>query len=138
QTNIQENRVVGHIRIEFQGFFAVLGNINRIRVFAQCARDETRHLAFVFHKKDAHDRPLLDWGTTRDISITSATWRDTVHWKSFRNTWPPFMTNFTRSSSVMSLSGSPDTAIMSAYLPFSTEPMRFCQPIISAATDVAV
>src|SRR5262245_27138446 len=41
---------------------------------------------------------------------------------------PPFITNLTRCSSVMSTSGSPETAIKSAYLPFSIDPIWFCQP----------
>ena len=44
------------------------------------------------------------------------------HCISFRNTTPPFMTNFTRSISVMSGSGSPDTATRSAYLALLTMP----------------
>ncbi len=52
-------------------------------------------------------------------------------------TLPPFITNFTRCISVMSVSGSPDTAMMSAYLPFSTEPIRSFQPSASALTIVA-
>ena len=39
---------------------------------------------------------------------------------------PPFITNFTRSVSVMSSSGLPETATRSAYLPFSTYPI--CLP----------
>src|SRR5262249_50286627 len=56
---------------------------------------------------------------------------------SFLTTWPPFITKRTRLISVMSASGSPETAIRSAYLPFSTAPTRSCQPIRSAATEVA-
>ena len=59
------------------------------------------------------------------------------YFESSRITWPPFITNFTRSSSVMSFSGSPETAMMSANFPFSIEPTRSCHPIISAATVVA-
>jgi hypothetical protein len=43
--------------------------------------------------------------------------------KSSRTTMPPFITNFTRCISVISCSGSPETAIRSAYLPFSIVPM---------------
>jgi hypothetical protein len=42
-----------------------------------------------------------------------------LYFKSFRKTTPPFITNLTRSISVMSVSGSPETATMSANLPFS-------------------
>ncbi len=42
---------------------------------------------------------------------------------SFLMTFPPFITNLTRWSSVMSASGSPDTAIRSAYLPLSMDPI---------------
>src|SRR5712664_2406838 len=44
------------------------------------------------------------------------------YFTSFRKTTPPFITNFTRSISVMSVSGSPETATKSANLPFSTVP----------------
>jgi hypothetical protein len=43
--------------------------------------------------------------------------------KSSRTTTPPFITNLTRCISVISCSGSPETAIRSAYLPFSIVPM---------------
>src|SRR5580658_10238276 len=43
--------------------------------------------------------------------------------RSSRITLPPFITNLTRASSVMSASGSPATATMSANLPLSMEPM---------------
>ena len=43
--------------------------------------------------------------------------------RSFRTILPPFITNLTRCSSVMSASGSPDTATRSAYLPFPIEPI---------------
>ena len=55
---------------------------------------------------------------------------------SLRTTLPPFMTNFTRCSSVISDSGLPDTATRSANLPFVTEPIRSFQPIASALTIV--
>ena len=42
---------------------------------------------------------------------------------SFLMTLPPFITNLTRCSSVMSASGSPETATRSAYLPLSMEPI---------------
>ena len=42
--------------------------------------------------------------------------------RSFLNTSPPFITNFTRCVSLMSLIGSPDTATMSANFPFVIEP----------------
>jgi hypothetical protein len=47
------------------------------------------------------------------------------YFKSFLKTTPPFITNLTRSISVMSVSGSPETATMSANLPFSTYPTSF-------------
>src|SRR3984893_6927506 len=56
---------------------------------------------------------------------------------SFLYTCPPFITNFTRSSSVMSVVGSPDTATTSANLPASREPMRCCHPLSCAAPVVA-
>src|SRR6266550_1126472 len=59
-----------------------------------------------------------------------------LYLRSFRTIAPPFITNFTRSSSVMSLKGLPATAMMSAYLPFSIVPIRSCQPIRSAPTAV--
>src|SRR5437762_910757 len=52
---------------------------------------------------------------------------------SFLTTSPFFITNRTRSSSVMSAIGSPVTATRSANFPASTAPMRSCQPNISAA-----
>ena len=48
-----------------------------------------------------------------------------------------FITHVTRSSSVMSRSGSPATAIRSANLPASIVPIRSLQPMISAAVFVA-
>jgi hypothetical protein len=42
---------------------------------------------------------------------------------SFFTTNPPFITKRTRCISLMSVSGSPETAIRSAYLPFSTLPI---------------
>lgn len=53
------------------------------------------------------------------------------------NTCPPFITNRTRSSSVISLSGSPATATMSANLPGSNAPISFGLSKSSAATNVA-
>ena len=64
------------------------------------------------------------FGCSSDIRLTR-------HFSSFLNTWPPFMTNFTRSSSVISAIGSPATATRSANLPASTEPTRSCHPISS-------
>ena len=53
-----------------------------------------------------------------------------------RYTAPPFITNFTRCSSVMSRVGSPATAIMSAYSPDAIAP-KFCSwPSSAAATEV--
>src|SRR5215467_6531756 len=49
------------------------------------------------------------------------------HFNSLRTTCPPFITNFTRSISVTSFSGSPLTAMTSAYLPFSRLPTRSAQ-----------
>src|SRR6202165_1158943 len=57
--------------------------------------------------------------------------------KSLRTTCPPFMTNFTRSSSVTSFAGLPETPTKSAYLPLSIDPTRSPQPIFSAPTEVA-
>src|SRR2546422_4503118 len=57
-------------------------------------------------------------------------------WISLLRTVPAFITNLTRSSSVMSESGSPETATRSANLPASTEPIRSLQPKSSAATAV--
>src|SRR5262249_38116042 len=57
--------------------------------------------------------------------------------RSLRKPSPPFITNFTRSSSVTSFAGLPETATISAYLPFSMDPTRSPQPMLSAATDVA-
>src|SRR5438105_12505974 len=56
--------------------------------------------------------------------------------KSFLTTWPSFITNRTRSISVMSAIGSPLTATRSANFPGSIAPMRSCQPNISAALVV--
>src|SRR5439155_452635 len=47
---------------------------------------------------------------------------------SLRMIFPPFITNLTRCNSVMSASGSPDTAIRSANLPFSIDPTRSSSP----------
>src|SRR6266699_897481 len=58
--------------------------------------------------------------------------------RSLRTTAPPFITNFTRCISVMSVSGSPETAIMSANLPFSMAPRLSCLWMISALTVVAI
>jgi hypothetical protein len=46
--------------------------------------------------------------------------------------FPPFITNLTRCSSVMSVMGSPETAIRSAYFPLSIDPICSCQPITVA------
>ena len=48
--------------------------------------------------------------------------------RSSRTTTPPFITNFTRSISVTSASGSPLTATRSAYLPFSSAPTLLFHP----------
>ena len=56
--------------------------------------------------------------------------------RSSRTILPPFITNFTRCSSVMSANGSPATAITSANLPGSSEPTRSLTPMISALTTV--
>src|SRR5467141_1914851 len=58
--------------------------------------------------------------------------------RSLRTTAPPFITNFIRCISVISVSGSPVTAIMSANLPFSMEPRLSCLWMISALTVVAM
>ena len=55
--------------------------------------------------------------------------------RSFLMTFPPFITNLTRCSSVMSASGSPETAIRSAYLPLSMDPIWSCHPSASALID---
>src|SRR5215469_17300007 len=57
---------------------------------------------------------------------------------SFLKRLPPFMTNFTCCNSVMSLSGSPETATRSAHFPASTVPILSDQPSSSAAEVVAV
>src|SRR6185295_3954423 len=49
--------------------------------------------------------------------------------RSFRITFPPFITNFTRCNSEISVKGFPLTATMSAYFPFSIEPTRSSHPI---------
>src|SRR5690242_4813103 len=59
-----------------------------------------------------------------------------AHARSSRTILPSFITNFTRCSSVMSVSGLPETAMMSAYLPLSIDPIRSCQPITVALTIV--
>src|SRR5439155_5879645 len=51
---------------------------------------------------------------------------------SFLMIFLPFITNFTRCSSVISDSGSPETAIRSAYLPLSMDPIWSCHPRASA------
>src|SRR5260370_6476839 len=58
--------------------------------------------------------------------------------RSFRTTSPPFITHFTRRISVMSWSGSPETAMMSANLPFSMVPRISCMWMIWALTVVAM
>ena len=62
---------------------------------------------------------------------------DVALFNSLRKTCPPFMTNFTCSSSVISLAGLPETATKSANLPFSIDPTRSRQPMLSAPTEVA-
>src|SRR5439155_26723532 len=52
-------------------------------------------------------------------------------------TAPPFITQTTRCSSVMSRSGSPATATTSANFPRSIVPARSLHPMISAAIRVA-
>ena len=47
--------------------------------------------------------------------------------RSLRTTTPPFITNFTRSISVTSVSGFPETAMTSANLPFSSVPNWLAQ-----------
>src|SRR5215210_9039803 len=54
------------------------------------------------------------------------------------NTSPPFITNTTRSNAPVSFSGSPSTAITSAYLPGSMVPMSFSMRSSSAPRTVAV
>jgi hypothetical protein len=58
------------------------------------------------------------------------------HLRSFRMTAPPFITNFTLSSSVISARGSPSTAMMSANFPASIDPTWSCQPINCGQTLV--
>ena len=53
-----------------------------------------------------------------------------------RYTAPPFITNFTRCSSVISRVGSPATAIMSAYSPGAIAPTFCSWPSSAAATEV--
>src|SRR5438034_1302233 len=45
---------------------------------------------------------------------------------SFPIIFPPFITNFTRCSSAISATRSPETAIRSAYLPLSMDPICSC------------
>jgi eukaryotic-like serine/threonine-protein kinase len=54
-----------------------------------------------------------------------------------RETTPPFITNRTRSTAVMSASGSPGTATRSASFPASTVPSRSLQPRMAALREVA-
>src|SRR2546428_204648 len=56
--------------------------------------------------------------------------------RSFLKTSPPFITNFTRSVSLISASGSPETATMSANLPFVIDPISFRHRISVAALMV--
>ncbi len=56
--------------------------------------------------------------------------------RSFLKTSPPFITNFTRSVSLILASGSPETATMSANLPFVIDPTSFCHLISFAALMV--
>src|ERR1700722_12570567 len=51
--------------------------------------------------------------------------------RAFFTTMPPFITNFTRSISERSATGFPDTAMMSANLPFSMLTMSFSQSSLS-------
>src|SRR5439155_6833716 len=53
-----------------------------------------------------------------------------------RYTAPPFITNFTRCSSVISRVGSPATAMMSAYSPGAMAPTFWSWPSSAAATEV--
>ncbi len=57
---------------------------------------------------------------------------------SLRITSPPFITNFTRCISVISFSGSPDTAIRSANLPSSMLPTLSSMRMIFAFTVMAM
>ena len=57
---------------------------------------------------------------------------------SFLKMAPPFITNFTFCSSLMSFRGSPLTATRSAHFPASTVPAVSLQPNSSAATRVPV
>jgi peptidoglycan/LPS O-acetylase OafA/YrhL len=64
--------------------------------------------------------------------------RNTYFAYSFFTTSPPFITNFTCCNAVMSCSGSPSTAMMSANLPGSRVPTLSVQPRRSASLMVAV
>src|SRR6266481_5094883 len=71
------------------------------------------------------------------LQVSSNRLTSVSYFSSFLYTCPPFITNLTRSSSVMSVVGSPDTATTSANLPASREPMRSCHPMSCAAPVVA-
>jgi hypothetical protein len=74
----------------------------------------------MFHVKHSErELPRAAWASY--FSVRSAPPFCAV--KSSRTTMPPFMTNFTRCISEISCRGSPETAIRSAYLPFSIVPM---------------
>src|SRR5215813_2852052 len=58
-------------------------------------------------------------------SLAARTRHEDPHFISSLKTLPPFMTNFTRCNSVISFSGSPETATKSAHFPASTVPILF-------------
>jgi tripartite-type tricarboxylate transporter receptor subunit TctC len=74
--------------------------------------------------------PQVRAGAIRAYAVTAKTRLAS----SLRMIFPPFITNLTRWSSVMSASGSPETAIRSANFPFSIDPTRSCHPSASALT----
>ena len=76
-------------------------------------------------------------GERRRCSTATSVPRPAHFAYSFFTTSPPFITNFTRSSVVTSLTGSPSTATMSAHAPGSSVPTLPDHPSRSAAFTVA-
>src|SRR5204863_1254243 len=105
------------------------------------------HVFLLLHVKDVDGRdiraftPVFDGAMPgHDVNYSQRTrYREpTVRGViSLRMILPPFITNLTRCNSVMSASGSPDTAIRSANLPFSIDPTRSSSPNTSALLTVA-
>lgn len=67
--------------------------------------------------------PTAKWVTGYDYGVCGAA----AALRSSRTSAPAFMTNFTRSISLRSATGFPETAMMSANFPFSMLPMSFSQ-----------